>query len=317
MRRTCVNMVYELAKRDDRVVFIGSDLSPGLLEDMKDEFPDRHYMEGVSEANFVGMAAGMAMDGFVPYINTIATFLTRRCYEQVAVDLCMHNLPVRLIANGGGLVYAPLGPTHVAIEDIAIMRALPNMTVIVPADAEEMKRFMDVSLNVPGPIYIRMAKGGDPVVTRESDGFEIGKAYHLREAAGGTGNRVLMATTGVMTGKALTAANSLAQHGLECDVLHFPTVKPLDETALVSLAEKAQLVITIEEGTVIGGFGSAVLDCLAQQMNGRIPMVKRLGVPDAFLHDYGNQDWLMEVCGLQADQIVKTVSEAFPTTVGA
>jgi len=317
MRRTCVNMVYELAKRDDRVVFIGSDLSPGLLEDMKDEFPDRHYMEGVSEANFVGMAAGMAMDGFVPYINTIATFLTRRCYEQVAVDLCMHNLPVRLIANGGGLVYAPLGPTHVAIEDIAIMRALPNMTVIVPADAEEMKRFMDVSLNVPGPIYIRMAKGGDPVVTRESDGFEIGKAYHLREAAGGTGNRVLMATTGVMTGKALTAANNLAQHGLECDVLHFPTVKPLDETALVSLAEKAQLVITIEEGTVIGGFGSAVLDCLAQQMNGRIPMVKRLGVPDAFLHDYGNQDWLMEVCGLQADQIVKTVSEAFSTTVGA
>jgi len=317
MRRTCVNMVYELAKRDDRVVFIGSDLSPGLLEDMKDEFPDRHYMEGVSEANFVGMAAGMAMDGFVPYINTIATFLTRRCYEQVAVDLCMHNLPVRLIANGGGLVYAPLGPTHVAIEDIAIMRALPNMTVIVPADAEEMKRFMDVSLNVPGPIYIRMAKGGDPVVTRESDGFEIGKAYHLREAAGGTGNRVLMATTGVMTGKALTAANNLAQHGLECDVLHFPTVKPLDETALVSLAEKVQLVITIEEGTVIGGFGSAVLDCLAQQMNCRIPMVKRLGVPDAFLHDYGNQDWLMEVCGLQADQIVKTVSEAFPTTVGA
>ena len=317
MRRTCVNMVYELAKRDDRVVFIGSDLSPGLLEDMKDEFPDRHYMEGVSEANFVGMAAGMAMDGFVPYINTIATFLTRRCYEQVAVDLCMHNLPVRLIANGGGLVYAPLGPTHVAIEDIAIMRALPNMTVIVPADAEEMKRFMDVSLNVPGPIYIRMAKGGDPVVTRESDGFEIGKAYHLREAAGGTGNRVLMATTGVMTGKALTAANNLAQHGLECDVLHFPTVKPLDETALVSLAEKVQLVITIEEGTVIGGFGSAVLDCLAQQMNCRIPMVKRLGVPDAFLHDYGNQDWLMEVCGLQADQIVKTVSEAFSTTVGA
>jgi len=120
-----------------------------------------------------------------------------------------------------------------------------------------------------------------------------------------------------MTGKALTAANNLAQHGLECDVLHFPTVKPLDETALVSLAEKAQLVITIEEGTVIGGFGSAVLDCLAQQMNGRIPMVKRLGVPDAFLHDYGNQDWLMEVCGLQADQIVKTVSEAFSTTVGA
>ena len=317
MRRTCVNMVYELAKQDDRVVFIGSDLSPGLLQEMKDEFPDRYYMEGVSEANFVGMAAGMAMEGFVPYINTIATFLTRRCYEQVAVDLCMHNLPVRLIANGGGLVYAPLGPTHVAIEDIAIMRALPNMTVIVPADAEEMRRFMQVSLNVPGPIYIRMAKGGDPVVTRASDGFEIGKVYHLREATAGTGNRVLMATTGVMTGKALLAADALAQQEIECDVLHFPTVKPLDETALVALAKKAQLVVSIEEGTVVGGFGSAVLDCLAQHMNGRLPLIKRLGVPDAFMHDYGSQDWLMEVCGLQSDQIVKTVSETLPTIVNA
>ena len=104
MRRTCLNMVHELAKRDDRVVFIGSDLSPGLLDDMKASFPDRHYMEGVAEANIIGMAAGMAMDGYVPYVNTIATFITRRCYEQVAVDLCLHDLPVRLIANGGGYV---------------------------------------------------------------------------------------------------------------------------------------------------------------------------------------------------------------------
>ena len=125
--------------------------------------PDRWYMEGVTEANVIGMAAGMAMEGFVPYVNTIATFITRRCYEQVAVDLCLHDLPVRLIGNGGGFVYAPLGPTHQAIEDIAIMRALPNMTVVVPADAEEMRRFMEVTLDWPHPIYIRLAKGGDAV----------------------------------------------------------------------------------------------------------------------------------------------------------
>src|SRR3974390_136193 len=176
MRQTCLNMVYDLAKRDERVVFAGSDLSPGLLADMKREMPDRWYMEGITEANVIGMAAGLALEGYMPYVNTIATFITRRCYEQVAVDLCLHDLPVRLIANGGGLVYAPLGPTHLAIEDIAIMRALPNMAVVAVCDAPEMVRFMNVSLDWPSPIYIRLAKGGDKVVSVEDNGFAIGKA---------------------------------------------------------------------------------------------------------------------------------------------
>jgi transketolase C-terminal domain/subunit len=129
MRATCLNMVHDLAKRDRRVIFIGSDLSPGLLAEKKNEMPERWFKEGVTEAKVIGMAAGLAMEGYIPYVNTIATFITRRCYEQVAIDLCLHDLPVRLIGNGGGLVYAPLGPTHLAIEDLAIMRALPNMTV--------------------------------------------------------------------------------------------------------------------------------------------------------------------------------------------
>src|ERR1700688_3815642 len=194
MRQTCLNMVYDLAKRDKRVLFIGSDLSPGLLGDMKKEMPERWYMEGITEANVIGMAAGFAMEGFIPYVHTIATFITRRCYEQVAVDLCLHNLPVRLIGNGGGLVYAPLGPTHLAIEDIAIMRALPNMTVVAVCDADEMKRFMNQTLDWPGPIYIRLAKGYDPIVSRAELGFKIGKAIALREAAGGERRGVLVAT---------------------------------------------------------------------------------------------------------------------------
>src|ERR1700744_3068960 len=180
MRATCLKHVHALAKRDERVVFIGSDLSPGLLADMQREMPERWFMEGITEQTVAGMAAGFAMEGFIPYVNTIATFITRRCYEQVAIDLCLHDLPVRLIGNGGGFVYAPLGPTHEAIEDIAIMRALPNMTVVAPADAEEMKRFMAVSIDWPHPIYIRMGKGGDEVVTRPEHGFKIGQAYLLR-----------------------------------------------------------------------------------------------------------------------------------------
>ncbi|HLA36765.1 MAG TPA: hypothetical protein VJ001_18025, partial [Rhodocyclaceae bacterium] len=176
MRKTSLNSVYQLAKNDPRIVFIGSDLGPGVLDEMKTEMPDRFFMEGVSEQHVIGMAAGLAMSGFIPYVNTIATFLTRRCYEQVALDLCLQDLPVRLIANGGGVVYAPLGPTHLATEDFAILRALPNMTIVAPCDAQEMKRLMMASVDWPHPLYIRLAKGGDAVVSNEAHGFEIGKA---------------------------------------------------------------------------------------------------------------------------------------------
>jgi transketolase len=308
MRMTCVNMVHTLAKRDPRVVFVGSDLSPGLLDAMKAEFPDRHYMEGIAEQHVVGMAAGMALDGFIPYVNTIATFLTRRCYEQVAVDLCLHDLPVRLIANGGGLVYAPLGPTHQAIEDIAIMRALPNMTVIAPADAEEMKRFMEVSLDWPHPIYIRMGKGGDPIITDPAHGFAIGKAYLLRDASGP--RPVLLVGTGVATGRALGAAALLEAAGVPCRVLHMPTVKPLDTAALLEFAADAPLVATVEEHSVIGGLGAAVADALLEGMDGRMPKTRRFGLPDVFAKDYGSQDHLLDSFGLAPAAVAAKIREA-------
>src|SRR5215813_7057201 len=307
MRNTCLNQVHALAKRDERVVFIGSDLSPGLLADMKREMPERWFMEGVTEQNVVGMAAGFAMEGFIPYVNTIATFITRRCYEQVAVDLCLHNLPVRLIGNGGGLVYAPLGPTHLAIEDIAIMRSLPNMTVVSVCDADEMTRFMDQTLDWAGPIYIRLAKGYDPIVSRAELGFTIGKAIPMRVAAAARGH-VLMVSTGVMTTRALEAAKTLAGEGIDCTVLHMHTVKPLDVEALLQHVRGASLVLTLEEHSVIGGLGSAVVDALIER-GGPLPAIRRLGIPDAFVEHYGSQDDLMALYGLQPPQIAGVVSE--------
>src|SRR5947207_8771208 len=209
MRKRSLDMVHALARRDERVVFIGSDLSPNLLGEMKKEYPSRYYMEGISEANVIGMAAGMAMEGFIPYVNTIATFITRRCYEQVAVDLCLHDLPVRLIGNGGGYVYAPLGPTHQAIEDIAIMRALPHMTVTAVCDAEEMTRLMNASLDWPHPIYIRLGKGGDPVVSKPENGFAIGRAIEMGNGTGGDAE-VLVVSTGIATTQALEAVKRVA-----------------------------------------------------------------------------------------------------------
>ena len=307
MRQTCLNMVHELARRDERVVFIGSDLSPGLLADMKKEMPERWYMEGITEANVIGMAAGMAMEGFMPYINTIATFITRRGYEQVAVDLCLHNLPVRLIGNGGGLVYAPLGPTHLAIEDIAIMRALPNMTVTAVCDAKEMVRLMNATLDWPSPIYIRLAKGGDPVVSREELGFAIGKAIPMRRAR--SKRAIVLMATGVMTTNCLRAAELLAKDGIDVSVVHFHTVKPLDEEAVLEFARDAELVATVEEGVKIGGFGSAVADLLIEQMGAALPPILRLGLPDEFPHNYGLQDDLFDIYGLMPAQIAARIAK--------
>jgi len=308
MRQTCLNMVYDLAKRDKRVLFIGSDLSPGLLTDMKKEMPERWYMEGITEANVIGMAAGFAMEGYMPFVNTIATFITRRCYEQVAVDLCLHELPVRLIGNGGGLVYAPLGPTHLAIEDIAIMRALPNMTVTAVCDAKEMVRLMNATLAWPNPIYIRLAKGGDAVVSRDENGFAIGKAIPMRRAR--SRHAVVLLATGVMTTNCLAAADLLAKDGHDVAVVHFHTVKPLDEEAVLEFCRDAELVATVEEGTVIGGFGSAVTDVLVEKLGTSLPALVRLGLPDAFPHKYGLQEELFEVYGLAPAQIAARVAKS-------
>ena len=206
----------------------------------------------------------------------------------------------------GGLVYAPLGPTHQAIEDIAIMRALPNMTVVAPADAEEMRRFMDATPDWPGPIYIRLAKGGDAVVSRAEDGFAIGKAILLH----GPG-RVLMVSTGVMAQRALAAATIIEEgDGVSCGVLNMHTVKPLDIKTLCGLAREADLIVTLEEHTLVGGLGSAVLETLADNCVVPARSVLRLGIPDCFTHRYGSQDGLLEHYGLHAEGIVAAIRKA-------
>src|SRR5262249_14377362 len=193
---------------------------------------------GVPDMNTVGVAAGVAVECYALHDNPTAPLPPRRCYEQVAVDLCLHNVPVRLIGNGGGVVYAPLGPTHEAIEDIAIMRALPRMTIVAPADAEEMRRFMPLTVDYPGPIYIRVGKGGDPIVSNDRIPFQIGKALPMRE-----GREVLIVTTGITLKVGLDAATALAERGIEAAVLHMHTIKPLDVDALREYADPVSVIV--------------------------------------------------------------------------
>jgi transketolase len=302
MRKTSLDAVYELAKRDKRVVFIGSDLGIGTLKQFKAEMPERFFMEGVSEAHLVTMAAGLALEGKVVYINTIATFLTRRCYEQVCLDLSLHHTNVRLIGSGGGVVYAPLGPTHQAIEDIAIFRTLPGMTIVAPCDAEEMKRLMPQTLDWEGPMYIRLGKGGDAVVSRPELGFQIGKALLVRE-----GSDALIVTTGITLQPALAAAAQLEQSGISAGVLHMHTVKPFDTEALLAQAARVPAILSIEEHTIIGGLGSAVAETLAEADFSTPKRFKRIGIPDVFPDKYGSQATLLARYGITAEGAVAEV----------
>ncbi|MBI4767525.1 MAG: transketolase [Deltaproteobacteria bacterium] len=290
MRLTCLNMVYEMAKEDPRIFFIGSDLGFGTLRQFRAEIPDRFIMEGINEAHAVGLAAGLALEGKIVFVNTIATFLTRRCLEQIVLDLCLHQVNVRLIGNGGGVVYAPLGSTHLAFEDLALLRAIPNMTIVAPADADEMRRFMPQTLDYPGPIYIRLAKGFDPVVSREDPPFIIGQGLVIRP-----GRDVLVLTTGITLRLALASAEILESEGIEMAILHLPTIKPLDQEKILNMASMVKAVITIEEHTIIGGLGSALAELMAEADFDQPKRFRRLGLPDAFPDQlgYGSQDSLL------------------------
>lgn len=304
MRKTSLNSVYELAKTDPSIVFIGSDLGPGVLDNMKNEMPERFFMEGVAEQHIVGMAAGMAMEGMKPFVNTIATFLTRRCFEQVAIDLCLHDLPVKLIANGGGVVYAPLGPTHLATDDIGILRTLPNMTIVAPCDADEMRRLMPATLDWQHPIYIRLAKGGDNIVSNNSHGFEIGKAILLREPKDG-----LFVSTGVMTQKCLSAAELLVKDGLEAGVLHMHTIKPLDSKSINELIPSVKKLVTVEEHSKIGGLGSAILEEVSDSCPEQLHKIRRVGIDDYFANQYGSQETLLDAFGISIERIARVMRE--------
>lgn len=310
MRKTCMNQIYLLAKKDKRVLFVGSDISSGTLDEFKNEMPDRFFMEGVSEQNIVGMMSGFAMSGAIVYFNTLAVFATRRCYEHILIDAAMHNLPIRFIGSGGGLVYAPLGPTHLAFDDISLMRTIPGMTVVAPADAHEMERLMPQTLDYKGPIYIRLAKGGDPIVTPSLPKFLIGRGIKIAD-----GKDILLVTTGITLSIALETAKELKKIKLSAAILHLPTIKPLDTSLLKKMAQEKKILITLEEAKISGGLGTEVIETLTENGNLRYLAVKRIGIPDVFPDKYGSQKLLMDYYGISVHNTVKIIKQLWKSRV--
>ena len=306
----CLNQVYELALKDPRIFFIGSDLGYETQKQFKDEMPERFLMEGVSEANLIGISAGLALEGKIVYANTIATFLSRRCFEQIVLDMALHQVNVRLIANGGGLVYAPLGPTHLAIDDLAILRAVPGMTIVAPCDAAEMKRLMPLTVDYQGPMYIRLAKGGETIVSNDQHPFVIGRAIPMRE-----GRDILIVTTGITLQLALKAADILKTEGIDTAILHMPTVKPLDTATLLHYAGQVSAVLTVEEHSMIGGLGSAVAETIAEANYNSPKRFKRIGIPDVFADRYGSQEKLMSYYGIDVPHICAATRQLLKETL--
>ena len=304
MRQECFKVIFENSKRDKKLIFIGSDLGPGVLKEFKLKYPSRFFMEGVSEQAIIGLSAGLAMEGYKPYVNTIATFLTRRCFEQICIDLCLHNLSVKLIGNGGGLVYAPLGPTHQATEDISILRTLPNMKIIAPCDSIEMSFLMKQIHNIKGPVYVRIAKGGDKIITKKNDKIKFGKAV-VKKRPG----KYLFLTTGVTAQIALNAIEKLRSLNISAGLIHFGTIKPLDEDILKRWVPKVKNVITVEENVLSGGFGSSILEAISSKIPKNANKIYRVGINDCFNQKYGTQEELFRDFNLTSNHLVNLVTK--------
>lgn len=302
MRNAFADELTRLGNADERVVMLSGDIGNRLFDKFKDAHPSRFFNCGVAEQNMMGVAAGMAMSGLRPIAYTITPFVTTRCLEQIRTDACYHELPVTIVAVGAGLSYSGLGPTHHACEDIAFLRAIPNMVVMCPGDAWEVRGALRAALQQARPVYIRMGKKGEPVIHKGvPEGFAIGKALIIED-----GKDVCLLSTGNMLPEAIEAAHNLKEHKVSARVVSFHTVKPLDEVCLAEAFGKFRLVATIEEHSLLGGFGSAVGEWVIDRAV-RPQAFLRFGTPDAFFKKSGEQEYAREELGLTGHQIAERV----------
>ena len=305
MRNAFADELTKLGTEDGRVVMLSGDIGNRLFDKFKDKHPSRFFNCGVAEANMMGVAAGMAMNGLRPVAYTITPFVTTRCLEQIRTDVCYHEVPVTIVAVGAGLAYSGLGPTHHACEDISFLRSIPNMVVICPGDAFEVRGALRAAMQQDRPVYIRMGKKGEPVVHKGPIAdFAIGKAITIEE-----GSDVCLLSTGNMLPEAVEAAHALKDKGLSAEVVSFHTVKPLDEACLKDAFARFKLVATLEEHSLIGGFGAAVSEWLADTET-QPKRFLRFGTPDAFFKKSGEQEYAREVLGLTGHQIGEKVVHA-------
>lgn len=299
MRNAFIAELNQIADSDSRLLLLAGDIGFKVFDRFREVHGNRYINCGIAEANMIGMSSGLAMTGMRPFVYTIVPFLVMRAFEQIRVDLCMHDQPVVLVGVGGGLAYDVLGPTHHAIEDIAIMRSLPRMTVIVPCDPNEARQATNAAHTCNSPVYIRLGKNGEPSLgTIDHPSFEIGRARTLRN-----GTDVGVIGCGPILSVAIEAAELLATKGVSCRVVDMHTVKPIDEETIVETASTVSALATIEEHNIVGGLGSAVAEVMVEQ--GCTLPFRRFGINDKFTTEVGKQEHLFRHHKLTANVLAE------------
>ena len=295
--------ILEMIEDDPRVCYINSDSTVGRVAEAMKKYPDRVLDTGIQEMNMVTVAAGLAKEGFIPFVQTFGPFLCVRALDQIHNDVCYNDFPVRLIGTHAGLS-SGYGPTHNTIIEFGIMNALPNMTMVAPCDANQAKKLLRASLDYPGPIYIRIPRGEEPAVYADDYDYkyEIGKAIELSE-----GKDLTIIATGMGVANSVQAARQLQEeHGLDIGVIDMHTIKPIDKEAIIKAAQETGTIVTVEDHNILGGLGSIVADVL---MEAGVPArLKKIGVPDTFV-EYGYPEQLYPHYGMDAAGIAKTCLE--------
>ena len=303
MRQVFNKVLVECAERDPRIHLVLADIGYGEIEPFARRFPDRYVNCGVMEQHMTGVACGIAMEGNIAITYSIANFPTLRCLEQIRNDVCYHNANVKIVIIGGGVSYGPLGISHHSTEDIAIMRALPNMVVLAPCDKQEAEAATRAMLEHEGPVYYRCGYVGEKDIHRDRIDFQIGKAVEVEP-----GGDCTVIFTGPIGLDAQRAVEAVRSSGIRCRLLSMHTIKPIDREAIVRAAKETGRILTVEEHNLSGGLGSAVAEVLADEgcLNVRF---RRLALPDVFVHEVGSQQWLRERYGLGLEDMKRAIEE--------
>lgn len=302
MRNAFAKIIVELAEKDPSVVLLSGDIGNRLFDDFKNRCPGKFYNCGVAEANMMSMAAGMAACGLRPVVYTITPFLTYRCIEQIRDDVCYHQQRVVIVGTGSGLSYASLGTTHHSCEEMGMLRLLPGMSVLAPADSFEVEMTLRAALSHTGPVYIRIGKKGEPSVHSQASPWNIGEVLAMQH-----GTDVAILSTGTLLQESLETAAMLKEAGLSSTVLSMPTVKPLNAHVLEDAFAQHRLVVTVEEHSVLGGLGGSVAEWLSDHPRSRAGLL-RIGTPDAFLHRNGEQEHARHILGLTPGKMAERIT---------
>ena len=298
MRNAYIKKLYEMAGNDSRIMALVADNGAIVYDQFRKDYPGQYLNFGISEANMIGTAAGLAACGKIPFTYTIANFLTMRAFEQIRNDVCLQKMNVKLVGIGAGFIYSDLGPTHHSTEDIALMQILPGMTVLSPADPLESSYCTEAALQIDGPVYLRLGTGGTPTLYEEDYDFQVGRGVTLRE-----GQDLTIFATGAIVHETVSAVDRLSEKGVSARLINMHTIKPIDVDIIRKAAQETGAILTIEEHAVHGGLGTSVAAVLLENHTSPVRF-KSMGLQDSFPVGYGSYQEMKELNGLSADDIV-------------